>query len=664
MKLTADKLYELLPAIYRIRDNEQNGILKELIEVIAEQVAVIEEDMAQLYDDQFIETCANWLVPYVGDLVGFKPVHNLGNVSSSRSEVANTIRFRKRKGTVSVLEELANNTTSLKAVVIEYFQHLSTTQYMNHIRPSHVSNVNLRNLSTLANIDTAFDSTSHTLDVRKISSQRGLYNIPNIGIHLWRINSYEWRDVPLFQIDAKRYYFHPLGVDTALYNLVEIERDIDHLAKRLNVPWPLKRRYSKKYLANLYGTKNSFSIKRNNAVVAKSKIHICNLSDKGGGWDNMPSTGVAIDPELGRIAFSSDVDISNEPLTGSFYYGSLAELAGGTYDRAETLSVSSTNLKVPSSSHTTIQSAIDSASGVGVIQIENNDRYNDDLSTVFAQQDSVLVIQAANGTKPTLVNNNDIILGGEDNGKIELNGLLLAGATIKVPAMVNGNPNKLKRLRISHCTLVPGIDIKADGAPSQPGFASLVVEIPELQVEIRNCITGALKIQADCEVTIHNSIVDSNSKTGLAYADINGDFGGELKIFNSTIIGRVKSRSTSNITNTIFTDVVNIERIQQGCIRYSYVPIGSRVPRRYRCLPNEGDATDTISPHFTTLRFNVAAYCQLRSIENGEIANGADDSSEMGVYHDLQQNKREINLRVRLNEYLRFGLEAGIFYAS
>ena len=36
----------------------------------------------------------------------------------------------------------------------------------------------------------------------------------------------------------------------------------------------------------------------------------------------------------------------------------------------------------------------------------------------------------------------------------------------------------------------------------------------------------------------------------------------------------------------------------------------------------------------------------------------------MGVLHDLFQAQREINLRVRLNEYLRFGLEAGIVFAS
>ena len=47
-----------------------------------------------------------------------------------------------------------------------------------------------------------------------------------------------------------------------------------------------------------------------------------------------------------------------------------------------------------------------------------------------------------------------------------------------------------------------------------------------------------------------------------------------------------------------------------------------------------------------------------------EILNGADDESEMGAFHDLFQPQREINLKIRLKEYLRFGLEAGIFYET
>jgi hypothetical protein len=36
----------------------------------------------------------------------------------------------------------------------------------------------------------------------------------------------------------------------------------------------------------------------------------------------------------------------------------------------------------------------------------------------------------------------------------------------------------------------------------------------------------------------------------------------------------------------------------------------------------------------------------------------------MGATHELYAPQRESNLQIRLDEYLRYGLEAGIFYAT
>ena len=69
-------------------------------------------------------------------------------------------------------------------------------------------------------------------------------------------------------------------------------------------------------------------------------------------------------------------------------------------------------------------------------------------------------------------------------------------------------------------------------------------------------------------------------------------------------------------------------------------------------------------PVFTSLRYGDAGYCQLSERTAVEIRQGADDQAEMGAFHDLYQPQRKANLRARLDEYLRFGLEAGIFYAS
>ena len=108
--------------------------LRALIDVIAEQVAILEEDLAQAYDDQFIETCAEWVAPYIGDLIGYRSLHAVApRIGSPRAEVANTIAYRRRKGTASMLEQLARDVSGWDARAVEYFQQLATTQYMNHL---------------------------------------------------------------------------------------------------------------------------------------------------------------------------------------------------------------------------------------------------------------------------------------------------------------------------------------------------------------------------------------------------------------------------------------------------------------------------------------------------------------------------------------------------
>src|SRR5688572_1065886 len=140
MSFDKDRLYALLPSIYRVRDAQQGEPLKALLAVIAEQVAVLEEDLAQLYDDQFIETCSEWAAPYIGDLVGARGIFSSPEAQiSQRAYVGNTVAYRRRKGTATALEQMAYDVTRWNAHVVEYFQRLATTQYLNHLRWQNLS---------------------------------------------------------------------------------------------------------------------------------------------------------------------------------------------------------------------------------------------------------------------------------------------------------------------------------------------------------------------------------------------------------------------------------------------------------------------------------------------------------------------------------------------
>src|SRR6516162_8080823 len=129
-----DRLYDLVPVVYRLRDAYQGWPLRALLRVIAEQVSVVERDIAGLYENWFIETCQDWVVPYIGALVGYTPVSTLTQSSTRararavarerimvpRREVANTIRFRRRKGTLSLLQDLAEAVSGWPARAVEF----------------------------------------------------------------------------------------------------------------------------------------------------------------------------------------------------------------------------------------------------------------------------------------------------------------------------------------------------------------------------------------------------------------------------------------------------------------------------------------------------------------------------------------------------------------
>src|SRR5664279_6611872 len=133
---------KLLPAVYRIRDDAQRGPLAGLMDLLARQAGVMHDDIAQLYENWFIETCQEWAVPYIGDLLGYQLLNDAGEptgVDSARDrqreriliprrDVANTIHARRRKGTLAVLEELANDAAGWPARPVEFFQLLGWTQ--------------------------------------------------------------------------------------------------------------------------------------------------------------------------------------------------------------------------------------------------------------------------------------------------------------------------------------------------------------------------------------------------------------------------------------------------------------------------------------------------------------------------------------------------------
>ncbi len=690
MSFDRQTLFDLLPAIHRIRDAEraataglQRGPLEELLALLSEQIGVAEEHLDQLHDDLFIETCAEWVVPYIGDLIGYRSLHQVGPaVVSARAEVAHAIALRRRKGTALVLEQLARDVTQWDARAVEYFQRLCTTQYMNHLRPQNLQSPDLRRGGPLEWIDTPFETANRTVDVRRIASRRGRHNITNVGLHLWRIQAHAHRESPAFRTAARRYRASPLNHDLALYNRPRAEDDITHLAEPDNVPWPLSRRRLSEHLARHYGERASIGASLDNpepglllwidgTLIERDQIRICHLGDDGPTWAHSPPPDglIAIDPVLGRIALSADAPDPADVLL-TWREGLCANIGGGEYERGITLPVPpNAPVQVPGE-HPTLGAALAAIAGNGVIEITDSSRYTETLA-IEVQAQGRVEIRASNGRRPVLDLTGLTISGGENSACI-LNGLLLTGAPLEVP---DGAGNVLARLQLAHCTLVPGIGLQPDASPTQPGIPSLHLSVAGLETDLTHCIIGGIRCHDHASVRATDSLIDATARDAVAFAapDHVGP-GGMLSLIACTVVGKVNANAFGLVSNSIlhaalaeadtWTVAVRTMRKQVGCVRFSWLPIESVVPARHRCQPtSQGDA-QRIAPRFTSLRYGTPAYGQLTTATPAEIRLGADDESEMGVYHHLLGAQRETNLGIRLAEYLRVGLQAGIFYAS
>lgn len=193
-------VYDLLPAVHRNRDAELGHPLRALLEPVEEELRRLREDNDGLYDNWFVETCAEWVLPYLGDLLGVEPVAaSPDGATPRRAFIANTLRHRRRKGTPATLEQPAQDITGLPAKVVEYFQLLGTTQHVNHPRLGNVRTPDLRDTGRLQLLGTPFDQVARTADVRHVDRGRGRYNLGAVGLHLWRLSSH-----PQLLVQARR----------------------------------------------------------------------------------------------------------------------------------------------------------------------------------------------------------------------------------------------------------------------------------------------------------------------------------------------------------------------------------------------------------------------------------------------------------------------------
>lgn len=727
--LSTERLYQLLPAVYRLRDAGQGEPLRALLSVIERELQAVEADIDGLYDNWFIETCDQWVVPYIGDLLGVHALHSITRrASTQRAYVANTLAYRRRKGTAAVLEQLARDVTGWPARVVEFFELLATTQNLNHLRLAHLSLSGLRDTNQLELLGGPFERAARSADVRRIARSRGKYNIPNVGLFLWRLQSYVVTRSDARAVAAPpdgRHTFSPLGDDIPLFNRPYTEAQITHLAEEINVPGALRRR---PVYDELEGRRQAlvdggaprsdyfdarrpvFQVFVDGAEVAPEEILIYDLSDPpiplAAGWRRPPSSGaptradatpVAVDPVLGRLAFP--VGVTPGRVQVSYSYGFSGDVGGGPYNRQDSVrqwyepdtrgvdwqigvtqeQATLSGAPDPTQLVGTLGEALtrwndhgqENPHTLGLIAVMDSGTYHEQLPLIKIPAGSQLAIVAGDwplthmpgspdrqrrivgqvvpdGRRPHVVG--DMRVRGQ-RGELVLDGLLLEGRL----TVLAGD---LAALHLAHCTLVPatsGLRVTAQNA--------------QLRISIERSICGAIGLPPTApNLRLVESIVDSTNGAAIVAAGANAD------VQASTVLGSTTVRSLE-AANSVFSGLIKVEQRQVGCLRFSYVPDGSRTPRRYRCQPDlalkdtrvprkHDGIRKQLSPSFTSTRYGDPAYAQLSRTCAEEIRTGAEDGAEMGVFNGLQQPQREANLHASLAEHLRVGLEVGFFYVT
>ena len=224
-----EKLWDWLPEVYKTEDGlaDNPDVLRAIVEVLARQAAVARRSIDRLWEDQFIEICDDWAVPYIGDLVGTRLVHEL-NRRGRRVDVARTIFYRRRKGTPLVLEILIRDITGWEGVVVESFRRLVRARHGLDPEPTDREGLvtetppggwaRLTSARGAELVDGPFDEFSHTPDFRQLRGSLGRYNIPKLNFHLFRLLPFEVRfATAAVDFGSGRFTFDPSGRDIPLF---------------------------------------------------------------------------------------------------------------------------------------------------------------------------------------------------------------------------------------------------------------------------------------------------------------------------------------------------------------------------------------------------------------------------------------------------------------
>jgi hypothetical protein len=558
------RLYHLLPAFLRASDAETGYPLRALLSVLGHQADLIQDDIARLYDNWFIETCDDWVVPYIAELVGYLPVPeaygpDVGALAvTRRREAAHTISSRRRKGTLALLTQLARDVGDWPARAVELREQVQTSYHVNFPRPQRAQALTVRDAGALARAGGPFDSLARVTDVRRLNSSLtpGKGNVAGIALFVWRLKVHGVDQArasvctePLtpgvhrcHPPHVCRYLFSPFGNDLPLYNGPPPEPGPqapppDVAPPETALPGPIRRFALLENKALYYGPTRGLYIWRCNSRGVVEDVDAKNIVPANLAHWQAPvrDDQVAVDPELGRLMLVGDH--GTPPRVWVRYFeGAGADLGGGSYPRG--LAQPSGKLlkvKAPAAcrdsrsgasgdSFTSLQAALETWAKERqphekwTIEICDNQTQRLDEPLELREGDW-LEIRAGAGYRPVLAyldrDSCDVWEVGPaegdtaDDAVVILDGLWLVRCGLRLLG-------PLSKAVIRHCTLVPGRFLSTAGLPQSDDFSLECRRLGGL-LEIESSIVGPIRVGQNEEdrlldpptAMVKDSILDS-----------------------------------------------------------------------------------------------------------------------------------------------------------
>ena len=674
-----ERLYRLLPELYRRRDAENGQPLRALLAVMEVELDRLEADVAAAYDNWFIETCDAWVIPYLADLVGAEisvdEFQEGAPLPGQRRRVANQIAYQRRKGLADTLTHVVRDVTGWHAYAVEAGRLAARTP---DVRLGPVHGGGAVDVRRALPPQSPFNAAPRTLNVRRIAaaengrSQPGIPHPDAIALFLWRLSSFPVRTAqagvsPRVRRGEKtrHFTFDPLGREGPLFTHPQTPADVDAPLRPEHMPQPLTRPRLAADLARpqprLYGPEKSVAVWVNGRLLPAESIISGDLGLGTAVWEAALRTKQAvIDVARGQILLADYAPRDGVRVT--YATGQSGPLGCSGTGRTPQPDIPPGALLIELLRDEENPDAWDAAdpqrplrvNSVGaalaaweafcqhqpdhpcaVILFLDSGIYDEAALAMALPSGAQLTFAAAAGVRP-VVRAEALRLGPPPRfglgaaAVVYDRRLTLQGLLLDAPLVGAGFAGGQLAVEIAHCTLPAGLDLSDAGAA--------------VQVTVAGSLVGGVNVAANGRCTLKDSIVQGTVA------------GGEAALARVTVVGDVAAARLAALHDSIVTGAVRAGSAEAGAVRTSYLGQLDSELAADGCVVGERER-----PSFTSLDPMQPGFAQLRAATPRTIREGAGNGAEMGAFNRLHNARRLKNLAHILPDFLPLGQEAGVF---